>query len=63
MATEEPVVAVEAAPEPANVEPVEEDQTAKGGGKAKKAKEPKPKKAAAPKTRNPPSHPPYEEVL
>lgn len=59
MATEEPTVAVEPAPETATVEPTEENPTTKTGGKAKKPKEPKPKKSAA---RSRPTHPSYEEV-
>ena len=63
MATEEPTIAVDSAPEPAEDKPAE----TKAGSRprrAKKAKEPKVKKAAAPKKpRSPPSHPPYEEVF
>lgn len=63
MSSEEPTVAAETAPEPVSAEPAEEDPPVKGG-KAKKAKETKAKKAPAPrKPRNPPSHPPYVEVL
>lgn len=62
MATEDPTVAVEPAPEPDVVEPTEEKEATKAGGKTKKAKELKPKKAAAPRSRNPPTHPRYEEV-
>lgn len=63
MATEEPTVALEPAPEPAEENPAEATANPKSG-KAKKAKEPKARKAAAPrKPRAPPAHPPYEEVF
>lgn len=62
MATEEPVLAVESAAEPANAEPAGESPVKKAA-KSKKSKESKEKKPAAPKrSRNPPTHPPYEEV-
>lgn len=62
MATEEPLPAVEPAPEPASPEAAGENPAPKAG-KSKKAKEPKAKKPPAPKKpRSPPSHPPYEEV-
>ena len=61
MASEEPTVAVEPAPEPATAEPPpEEKEEPKPEAKAKKTKEPKPKKVSRP--RNPPTHPSYEEV-
>ncbi|KAG6606395.1 Histone H1.2, partial [Cucurbita argyrosperma subsp. sororia] len=63
MATEEPVVPVESAAEPTNAEPAEENPANKAA-KSKKSKQPKEKKpAAARKTRNPPTHPPYEEMI
>ena len=63
MATEEPTVAIDSAPEPAEDKPAETKASRKSG-RVKKAKEPKAKKAAAPKKpRAPPSHPPYEEVF
>lgn len=51
--TEEPVPVTEVA-----LEPVVEENQAENAVKTKKAKEPKAKKP-----RNPPSHPPYIEVL
>ena len=63
MATEEPAVAVDAAPESAG-QKLAETKAGSKSGRAKKAKEPKAKKAPAPrKPRAPPSHPPYEEVI
>ncbi|KAI6702954.1 hypothetical protein NL676_012090 [Syzygium grande] len=60
--TEEPLPAVEPAPEPASPEAAGENPAPKAG-KSKKAKEPKAKKPPAPKKpRSPPSHPPYEEL-
>ncbi|KAK6239110.1 hypothetical protein QUC31_004579 [Theobroma cacao] len=63
MATEEPTVAVDSAPEAAEDKPAENKSGGKSG-KTKKSKESKAKKAAAPKKpRAPPSHPPYEEMI
>lgn len=68
MASEEPTVVVEeAVPEEPVADaanpPEEENDQARPAAKPKKArKEPKPKKPAAPRSRNPPTHPPYEEV-
>ncbi|MGI4421870.1 histone H1/H5 domain-containing protein, partial [Klebsiella pneumoniae] len=58
MATEEPVVAVESAPDPEAAEPAAEDQPAEKAGKSKT------KKVAAPrKPRKPSAHPPYIEMI
>ncbi|XP_047328180.1 histone H1-like [Impatiens glandulifera] len=58
MATEEAVAVVEAPPAVVEAEPAAVVQPAENAGKVKTVKEPKPKKA-----RNPPTHPPYLEMI
>lgn len=63
MATEEPAVVIETAEVQVEAELPQEEKPAAKSPKAKKTKEPKAKKPATPRKRNPPTHPPYLEVL